>query len=198
MRWRGKGRRSHPGEHRDYQVTHLFDMVGLFLSFLHPPGSSSLPSEGWPAAEVRETLEVPRSWGFLWREGQGQSTACRLGQGKAQRGGLPCRHPPRGADTDWGSLALVAAWDSGTSLLPLERLQVALATGTLRLRLRSACSRFPFPWQLQGRAWLGTGAGQVLQLLESGAASGFEVHLIRVPAVSLPRVLGTDLPDSRP
>lgn len=105
---------------------------------------------------------------------------------------------PQGRRHELGSLVLVAAWDSGTSLLPLERLQVALATGTLRLCLRSACSRFPFPWQLQGRAWLGTGAGQVLQLLKSGAASGFEVHLARVPALSLPRVLGTDLPDSRP
>lgn len=130
--------------------------------------------------------------------GTGTEYSLSLGAGKGSERWVTLPSPPRGADTDWGSLALVAAWDSGTSLLPLERLQVALATGTLRLRLRSACSRFPFPWQLQDRAWLGTGAGQVLQLLESGAASGFEVHLTRVLALSLPRVLGTDLPDSRP
>lgn len=77
--------------------------------------------------------------------------------------------PPSGsAGTDWGSLALVAASGSGTPLLPLERLQGALATGTLLLR--SSCTRFPFPWQLQGRAREELGAGQVLQPIGWGGA----------------------------
>lgn len=116
--------------------------------------------------------------------GTGTEFSLLLGAGKGSERWVTLPSPPRGAGTDWGSLALVAAWDSGTSLIPLERLQLAIATGTLRLHLRSACSSFPFPWQLQGRAWLATGAGQVLQLLESGAISGFEVHLARVPALS--------------
>lgn len=171
-------------------------MAGLFLSFLHPPGSSSLPSEGWPTAEVRETLEIPRSWEFLWREGQGQSTACRLGQGKARRGGLPCRHPP-GAQTRTGfprSGCCVGLWNLTSPIRaapggPSNRDSTPTpAQCMLAFPVSVATAR-------QGVVRNGGGAGSTAARI--GAASVFEVHLARVPALSLPRVLGTGLPDSR-
>lgn len=140
-------------------------MVGLFLSFLHPRESSSWASKGWPTAEVGGT--PPRGFQRLGvplegRTGMEDSLSLRAGRSLA---GLVTPLPPSGSKgSDWGSLALVAASGSGTPLLPLERLQVALATGTLCLR--SAYLRFPFPWQLQGRAPEELGAGQVLQQWE--------------------------------
>lgn len=139
-------------------------MVGLFQSFLHPRESFSLASKGWPTAEAGGTpprgfqrLGVPLEGGT----GTEGSLSLRAGRGLA---GLVTLLPPSGsAGSDWGSLALVAASGSGTPLLLLERLQMALATGTLRLR--SGCMRFPFPWQLQGGAREELGAGQVLQLI---------------------------------
>lgn len=167
-------------------------MVGLFPSFLHPRESSSLASKSWPTAEVGETpprrfqrLGVPLEGGI----GTEDSLSLRAGRDLA---GLVTLPPPSGsAGSDWGSLTLVAASGSGTPFLPLERLQVALATGTLLVR--SAYLRFPFPWQLQGRAREEIGAGQVLPPIGwEELRPALQVPLGRV-LLPLPGALDTDL-----
>lgn len=148
-------------------------MAGLFLSLLHPPGSSPSPCEGWPTSEGTPRFpEVEGSSGGKDRD----SVACHWGQGKVRRGGSPSwesRHGP-------GFPALVAALGSGISLLPLEPLQATLATGTLRLR--SALTRFPFPWQLLGsegvRSW---GRGRFCSWPIGELCPAFEVLLVSVP-----------------
>lgn len=132
-------------------------MVGLFPSFLHPPESFSLASKGWPTAKVGGTppkgfqrLGIPLEGGT----GTEDSLSLRTGRGLA---GLVTLPPSGSADSDWGSLALVAASGSGTPLLPLERLQVALATGTLRLR--SACLVFPVSVATARKGLRGAGGG---------------------------------------
>lgn len=132
-------------------------MVGLFPSFFHPPESFSLASKGWLTAEVGGTS--PRGFQRLGVPLEG-------GTGRAGRGlaGLVTLSPPsRSTGSDWRSLTLVAASGSGTPLLPLERLQVALATGTLSVCAVPAC--FPVSVATARQAREVPGAGQVLQLI---------------------------------